>query len=90
MKRTAVVLLLFVSLLAPGLAPAHPGRLNKDGCHHVRKDFTYKSGKLIRRGEYHCHRLLVGKPAILDGSEILADRGDNEKDEEENHLEESP
>ena len=90
MKRTAVVLLLFVSLVVPGLAPAHPGRLNKDGCHHVRKDFTYQSGKVVRKGEYHCHRLLVGKPAILDGSEILADRGDNEKDEEENQLEESP
>ena len=82
MKRTAVVLLLFVSLLAPGLAPAHPGRLNKDGCHHVRKDFTYKSSKVVRKGDYHCHRLLVGKPAILDGSEVLGDRGDDQKDED--------
>ena len=83
MKALAFAMLL---MLLPGVAPAHPGRLDKSGCHHVRKDFTYKSGKVVRRGEYHCHRLLTGErlvPAIiLDGREVLMDdRRDVERDD---------
>ena len=90
MRRLALTLLASV-LLSGSPAASHPGRLNAEGCHTVRKDFTYTSGKVMRKGEYHCHRLLVGKPAILDGSEILAERGDHEKDDEEERMqEESP
>lgn len=89
MRRQLILAILLVFLPA-GSGVAHPGRLDKDGCHHVRKDFTYKSGKIVRKGDYHCHRLLIGKPAILDGREILAERGDNEKDDEEETQEQSP
>ena len=71
----------------PSVVGSHPGRLDKTGCHHVRKDFVYTSGKVVRRGEYHCHRLLSGErlvPAIiLDGREVLMDdRKDVEQDED--------
>lgn len=42
MVRTAI--LGCALALAPGLALAHPGGLNAEGCHNDRK-----------RGEYHCH-----------------------------------
>lgn len=80
--------LIAVTLMAflPGQSAAHPGRLDADGCHHVRKDFNYTSGHVARRGEYHCHRLLTGMPLapaiILDGREVLMeDRSDVERDE---------
>mgnify|MGYP001570173108 CR=1 FL=1 len=77
-RLLALILLVFLPLSVL----AHPGRLNEDGCHHVRKDFTYKSGKVVRKGEYHCHRLLVGKPAVLDGSEVLGDKGDDQREDD--------
>jgi hypothetical protein len=70
--------------------------LDKTGCHHVRKDFYYTSGKVAPRGQYHCHRLLSGErlvPAIiLDGREVLMDsRKDVEQDEpEQDSSEQSP
>ena len=87
-KRVLGLIILVAVTLSPITGETHPGRLNQDGCHHVRKDFIYKSGKVVRKGEYHCHRLLVGKPAVLDGSEVLAERGDDQKDEEEERGEE--
>lgn len=92
---------LFASLmglvaLGPGQSLAHPGRLNTDGCHYVRKDFTYKSGQIVRKGDVHCHRLLTGAPLapaiILDGREVLMDdRTDVERDEPDHPEErESP
>ena len=86
MRRTALVLLL--ALMWPILAEGHPGRLDKIGCHRVHKEFHYKSGKVAKRGEYHCHRLLTVErlvPAIiLDGREVLMDRrGDTEREEED-------
>ena len=85
MKR---VLLIALIILIPTAGWAHPGRLDKTGCHHVRKDFVYKSGKVAKRGERHCHRLLTGEKLpwaiILDGTEVLMDdRKDVERDEEE-------
>ena len=82
--------------LLPFTASAHPGRLDKTGCHTVRKDFVYKSGKVAPRGQYHCHRLLTGErlvPAIiLDGREVLMDdRRDVERDDpDQNEVPESP
>ena len=67
--------------MAPA-ALAHPGRLDEDGCHHVRKAFIYQSGKVVRPGEYHCHRAAIGKPFKLDGTEVLLERKDQiERDE---------
>ena len=88
MKR--LVLLVILTLLPAGQSIAHPGRLDKDGCHHVRKDFTYKSGKVVRKGDYHCHRLLIGQPAILDGLEVLADKDDDQKEEDMTPEDQSP
>ena len=76
-----IPVLLVVLVLLPVAGNAHPGRLDKDGCHHVRKTFTYKSGKVLLAGDYHCHRGLIGKPIILDGREVLAEKGDDEKEE---------
>lgn len=86
-----VTLTMAILAVLPAIGDAHPGRLNKEGCHHVRKDFIYKSGKIMKKGEYHCHRLLRGLPAILDGSEVLADRGDDQQDDEKDRKDaESP
>ena len=89
MKAILMVLLL---LVIPVGVNAHPGRLDKDGCHHVRKDFIYKSGKVAPKGEYHCHRLLGGHGGtILDGREVLMDdRRDIERDQEEELEVQSP
>lgn len=87
-KSLLGLIIMAAVMLSPMAGDAHPGRLNQDGCHNVRKDFTYKSGKVVRKGDYHCHRLLVGKPAVLDGKEVLADRGDDQKDDEEERGEE--
>ena len=93
--RRVLGLTLLASLLLAGSLAAHPGRLDQTGCHTVRKDFTYKSGKVVRRGEVHCHRLLTGerlKPAIiLDGREVLMDsRRDIERDEDDDKEESRP
>lgn len=76
-------ILLVVVLLVATPTWSHPGRLDTDGCHHVRKDFVYASGKIVRKGDYHCHRLLIGKDAKLDGREVLGERGDQHKDDAE-------
>lgn len=70
---------------APRLA--HPGRLGKDGCHTVRKRFCYQNGRCVEPGEYHCHRALIGKPIVLDGLEVLGERGDDQQDEEQERRE---
>ena len=93
MRRVGLLALLG-SLLVAGPVAAHPGRLDATGCHLVRKDFRYTSGKVVYRGEYHCHRLLTGAPLqpaiILDGREVLMDsRRDIERDEDD-PTEESP
>ena len=96
MTRFLIGALLVAMGFWPSVVGSHPGRLDRTGCHHVRKDFVYKSGKVAPRGQYHCHRLLSGErliPAIiLDGREVLMDdRRDLERDdEEERHREESP
>ena len=78
----AVALLLLLALADPG--SSHPGRLDAAGCHTVRKPggFVYKSGKVAPEGQYHCHRALVGKPIVLDGLEVLGERGDERQEED--------
>ena len=95
MAWLAVTLGFILTMLVVEPASPHPGRLDKTGCHMVRKDFRYKSGKVVYRGEYHCHRLLSGErlvPAIvLDGREILMDsRQDVERDEDQEEDIQSP
>ena len=70
-RAVSIVLPLLLLLAAPLVAQAHPGRLDKDGCHAVHTKFVYKSGKVAEPGTSHCHRGL-GK-AKLDGSEVLTD-----------------
>ena len=93
MRRLMLIALLAVCFL-PATVGSHPGRLDKSGCHHVRKDFVYTSGKVVRRGEYHCHRLLSGErlvPAIiLDGREVLMDSRKEIERDHDDAAEESP
>ena len=56
-------------------ASAHPGRTDRDGCHEVRTEFVYRSGKVAPVGEKHCHRTL-DCGLSLDGLETLQDRDD--------------
>ncbi|HAM57416.1 MAG TPA: hypothetical protein DCQ64_19180 [Candidatus Rokubacteria bacterium] len=81
MTRIFIVIMLLVFSVVS--ASAHPGRLDEDGCHHVRKNFVYSSGRVVLKGDYHCHRLLVGKPATLDGREVLGERGDEHAEDKE-------
>ena len=67
------------ALVAP--AAAHPGRLDKDGCHHVHTLFVHKSGKVDKVGDYHCHRKLGEMK--LDGSEQLHDDTPKDHDPKE-------
>jgi hypothetical protein len=48
--------LILILLLLSNTAYAHPGRLDKQGGHNVRKDFQYKDGTLLKEGTYHYHR----------------------------------
>ena len=73
MKRLLALALALAGL--PAAASAHPGRLDAEGCHRVHRDFTYKSGKIAKRGEQHCHRAAVGWGLVLDGREVLSERG---------------
>lgn len=72
LAAAATVLFYFAVLLM--IALAHPGRLDKDGCHHVGEDYEYESGNVLKKGERHCHRPL-GKMR-LDGKERLQDPND--------------
>lgn len=53
-------------------AGAHPGRLDKDGCHVVHARFVYRDGRVVETGDRHCHRALDHGLA-LDGKEALPD-----------------
>ncbi|WP_260482354.1 excalibur calcium-binding domain-containing protein [Sphingomicrobium flavum] len=53
MSRLFVAIAVFLVIFAlPTSAPAHPGGLNKEGCHNNRKT-----------GGYHCHRGTQSKPS---------------------------
>lgn len=62
-----MVLVVLLALVAP--AGAHPGRLDKDGCHVVQKAWRSADGILVKKGTRHCHRP-VGE-LKLDGKEQL-------------------
>lgn len=52
--RIAAAVLTGIALAAPVPAPAHPGGLDANGCHHDR-----------RTGDYHCHRARSTAPQPL-------------------------
>lgn len=68
--RSVVVLLVLGMLAAP--ASAHPGRLDREGCHQVHTRFVHTSGKVDEVGTRHCHRALG--QMRLDGKEQLQDK----------------
>jgi hypothetical protein len=53
-----LTLALLCALGGGTLALAHPGRLDATGCHIVRRDFRYADGRVLPKGERHCHRPL--------------------------------
>lgn len=63
-----IAMLLALALVLPGVANAHPGRLGKDGCHVVRAEYR-QDGRVLQKGERHCHRPLG--EMRLDGRERL-------------------
>ena len=80
--RCRALAFLLMLLVAPPVG-AHPGRLDAEGCHHVRKDFVYQSGTVAKKGDFHCHRTVIGRPFRLDGTEVLMeDRRDTERDDD--------
>lgn len=90
MTRLLAALVLAAALTGP--AAGHPGRLDAEGCHTVRKPggFVYKSGVVAPEGDYHCHRALAGKPMILDGREVLGEPGDQDRDEDDDRAPRRP
>ena len=60
MIRHGVILGMIGLLLLLGAAPAlsHPGRLGRDGCHVVTKQWKSRDGQRIyKKGTRHCHRV---------------------------------
>lgn len=72
MRIKYVLLVIFIAL--PVTAWAHPGNLDKNGCHQVNRDWKYKSGIVLKAGTVHCHRGL--DKLKFDGREILEDPDD--------------
>ena len=57
MKKSAVALLfVFAFLLAPQIALASPGGLDKNGGHRCRKSVSYCAKYGLKINQYHCHR----------------------------------
>ena len=77
--RSALVLTLLLFATAP--AGAHPGRLDREGCHAVHEDWTHRDGRVDKKGERHCHRLLGEMK--LDGSEQVQDKPHEHREREE-------
>lgn len=85
---TALILLALLVLGAVRVE-AHPGRLDERGCHEVRHDFQYSDGRVAKKGDAHCHRVLgIGAGVRLDGTESLQDgRHDHEDPPDEQTYE---
>jgi hypothetical protein len=58
----AVVLFALIAAVAYG----HPGALDDSNCHRVQQDYKYQSGKVLKKGSYHCHGRLDGRNMIED------------------------
>ena len=64
--RAALVLTLLLFATAP--AGAHPGRLDREGCHVVHEDFDHRDGRVDKK---------------LDGSEQVQDKPHEHREREE-------
>ena len=74
-KRVVLGLSLSFILLPLSFSFAHPGAVDKDGCHKVTKDYKYTgSTKVLKAGTTHCHAG-VGKMRL--GKEMLGDPNDS-------------
>ena len=73
--KVASSILAALTILLPSSTLAHPGRLDREGCHRVLTPFTYQSGKMVLPGTTHCHRRL-DTGLRLDGKEVLEDAPD--------------
>ena len=51
--KKIIITALVLSVLAPAIALAHPGRTDRRGCHTC---YTNCSRWGLRYGQYHCHR----------------------------------
>lgn len=80
------VLVVFVAVVLSTLVlavldvTAHPGRLDAEGCHTVRQDYSYADGRVVKAGERHCHRILDRSGMPLDGHEVLQDERHDHRD----------
>lgn len=52
MKKFKVWLVMFIICLCPVMVSAHPGKLDKSGCHTCRKNCSRWG---LSTGQYHCH-----------------------------------
>lgn len=64
--RFSLLLVLLISILAPGSAAPHGGGLDAYGCHHDRK-----------HGGYHCHRGEFSGRSFTSKAEMLSARQDS-------------
>ncbi len=71
---TIVFTVLLAVLVVASLVQAHPGALDDSNCHFVKQDWKYKSGKVLKKGSYHCHGRL--NDLSLDGRNVLEDPDD--------------
>jgi hypothetical protein len=70
----AVVLFALIAAVAYG----HPGALDDSNCHRVQQDYKYQSGKVLKKGSYHCHGRL--NDLALDGRNMIEDEKGEKKE----------
>jgi hypothetical protein len=74
--QTIFAVLVFA--LVAAAAYGHPGALRDDNCHRVQQDYKYQSGKVLKKGSYHCHGRL--NDLSLDGRNVLEDEKGEKKE----------
>ena len=67
-----------LSVLIAAVAYGHPGALNDENCHRVQQDYKYQSGKVLKKGSYHCHGRL--NDLALDGRNMIEDEKGEKKE----------
>ncbi len=65
-------------LIAVTLSYGHPGALDDSNCHYVKQDYKYHSGKVLKKGSYHCHGRL--NDLALDGRNMIEDEKGEKKE----------
>lgn len=69
MRRALMLSVVALGVAVSSVVMAHPGRLDKQGCHHVHTRYVDQDSRTYEVGTYHCHRRLGEMK--LDGREIL-------------------